>query len=86
MAKHSLDHQLQSLNISINFYDSLFQWIEKAHALVHVALSEHFASCEHSIIHNYLLSVEDAILSMRNAFESEFNGQGDTIKDFLMGR
>lgn len=82
MAMHSLDHQLQSLNISINFYDSLFQWIEKIHALVHVAISEHFISCDHSIIHNYLLSLEDSILSMRNAFETEFKSQGDTIKDF----
>lgn len=81
MAKHSLEHQLSSLNLSIHSYDLLYHSLGQAHALVHVALSEHFQSCKNSIVHDYLCLLEEIILKAKDTFENEFKGQGDSIKD-----
>lgn len=41
----------------------------KAHALAHVALSQHFALASESIIHDYLWLLGDLIHEARNAFD-----------------
>jgi hypothetical protein len=79
MAEHSLDHQSPSLNLSVRSYDLLYHSLGQAHVLAHVALLEHFASCDHSIIHYYLSLLEEVILTTRNAFESEFKSHSKAI-------
>lgn len=70
MAKHSLDYSLFSLNHSLDPYDLLTESMERAYALVHVALlSEQFAMCGPSFIHSYLSLLADLILGMRQTFE-----------------
>lgn len=80
MAKHSLEHQLSSLNLSIRSYDSLYHLLGQSHALAHVALSEHFQSCDHSVIYYYLSVLEEVVTRTRNTLDNEFKTQGDTIK------
>ena len=70
MAKPSLEHSSLSLNLSLDsHHDSLLDCLSKAHALVYVALSEHFASSGSLIIHDYLSVLEDFILKAKALFE-----------------
>ena len=69
MAKHSLDHCLSSLNLSVTSYEILNQSLNQAQALVHVALQDGFACCENFIIHDYLCVLDDLILKAKHALE-----------------
>lgn len=69
MAKQSLKYSESSLNPSLNSYDILTECLTKAHALAHVALSEHFAQSEYNVVHGYLSTLEDLILHVKEAFD-----------------
>jgi hypothetical protein len=69
MAKHSLDDSLSSLNPPLDSYELFNEYLDRAYALVHVALSEQFAACEQLVIHNYLSLLDELLLRMRQVFK-----------------
>jgi hypothetical protein len=69
MAKQSLEYSLLSLNLSLDSYDLLNEYLDRAYALVCVALSEQFVMCGQLVIHSYLSLLADLLLSIRQAFE-----------------
>jgi hypothetical protein len=69
MAKPSLDYSLSSLNPSIDSYDLLNEYLDRAYALVRVALSDQFVMCEQLVIHSYLSLLADLLLNMRRTVE-----------------
>jgi|694.fasta_scaffold92072_3 hypothetical protein len=70
MAKQSLEYSLSSLNNSLDSYDLLNEQLDRAYALVRVALSDEFAKCEQLVIYSYLSLLADLILNMRRILES----------------
>ena len=69
MAKHSLDYFSQSLNSSLDSHELFNEYLDRAYALVRVALSEEFATCEQLVIHNYLSLLDDLLSNMRQVFK-----------------
>lgn len=69
MAKHSLDYSLSSLNPSLDSYDLLNEHLDRAYALVCVALSDQFVMCGQRVIHSYLSLLADLLLSVRQIIE-----------------
>jgi hypothetical protein len=66
MAKQSLEYSLSSLNPSFfNNYDTIIDKLSKVHALIHVALSEHFSQCGQLIVYEYLSTLEDLVLQTK---------------------
>ncbi len=66
MAEQSLEYSLSSLNPSFfNNYDTIIDKLSKVHALIHVALSEHFSQCDRLIVHEYLSTLEDLVIQTK---------------------
>jgi hypothetical protein len=76
MAIHSVKHSESSWNISSEsktiseLYDLSVESLDKAYALVQVALSEHFASCSVKVIHDYLWTLDSLIFNVRELFKT----------------
>jgi hypothetical protein len=69
MAKHSLDYSLSSLNPSLDSCDLFNEYLDRAYALVRVAISKEIATCEQIVIHHYLSLLDDMLLNMRHVFK-----------------
>jgi hypothetical protein len=61
MAENILDHSIVPLNLSIDFFDNLNEYLNKAKALTHVAFSDQFIEADPKIIHDYLWQLSDLI-------------------------
>lgn len=69
MAKQSLGYSLSSLNPHLTSYDLFNDYLDKAYALVRVALSEEFTMCEKIVTYNYLSILVDLLLKLRQIFD-----------------
>lgn len=77
MATLSLDHHASAINLSLDSLDHLHELVDKSYALVHVAMSDHFAVCGNNIIENYLGTLGDLLCDVKRTLEKIEEEQPD---------
>ena len=61
MAEHILDYSVVPLNLSIDVFDNLSEFLNKAKALTHMAFSDQFTEADPKTIRNYLWQLDELI-------------------------
>lgn len=78
MAEHILDYSVVPLNLSIDVFDNLNEFLTKAKALTHMAFSDQFTEADPKIIHDYLWQLSDLIDGAMGQLKAILRPRSDT--------
>ncbi len=75
MAKHILEHSTDTLNISIDSFNTLHRQIRIAHALVYMSFSDQFVLADDVISQNYLEQLYEILEKAKFFLDNELNNK-----------